>query len=273
MPSCCGPHVSLKKTLYETVQQTTDRCQCIQCFLGGPIQYTTRTFAAADLEKTGQWLQKNNKKLYVHAPYVINLAHSKNDEMVEKGAQSLQKILDTLAATGAPENTGTVLHIGANGTIANVVKQLNDMNICAPLYLENCAGEGSKLGKNVDELRALMEGCDSRNIGLCIDTCHSFAAGMTDLRSAESIVRTFDELDCKNTIIHLNDSITEFGSKKDRHAIIGQGLIWTPQDGETHESALESFYALRDYAHNEDYDIILETPSDDLYEMDMLCTF
>jgi len=268
--SCCGPHVSLQKTLLATVKQTPENCQCIQCFLGSNLSYNIRKFAEKDLKETGKWLKDSNKKLFVHAPYVINLAHSSNEEMVAKGANSLQSILDCLAATGAPQQTGTVLHIGANGTIENVIEQLNDMTISAPLYLENCAGEGSKLGRNVDELRKLMEGCDSHSIGLCIDTCHSYGAGMTDMRSSEAIIKTFEELDCPRTIIHLNDSLGDYKSKKDRHAFIGQGLIWSAQDGETQEEALESFNTLRDYAFDAEWDIILETPSPDLYEIDML---
>jgi deoxyribonuclease IV len=265
--SCCGPHVSLQKTLLETAKQCRGSCTCVQCFFGGTINYNIRRFTDDDLRETGEWLTRQQNKLYVHAPYVINLAHSTNTEMVEKGAESLQKILTTLKKTGAPEQTGCVLHIGANGTIANVVRELNDLNICAPLYLENCAGEGSKLGRSVDELRALMEGCDSRNVGLCIDTCHSYGAGMTDMRSAEKVIQTFDDLDCDRVTIHLNDSLEAFKSKKDRHAILGQGLIWSERDG---EDALDSFFALRDYVFDRGWDVILETPSADLYELDTL---
>lgn len=270
MSTCCGPHVSLQKTLLETVQLTPERCSCIQCFFGGQINYNIRKFAKKDLQETGEWLGAMDKHLYVHSPYVINLAHAKDPAMVERGTNTLQTILDTLAETGAPERTGCVLHIGANGTIQNVVRALNDMTISAPLYLENCAGEGTKLGRNVDELRALMEGCDSHNIGLCIDTCHSYGAGMTDMRSAEKVIQTFEELDCPRTIIHLNDSLGDFGSKKDRHALLGQGLIWTPRDGETIETAHDSLKALVNYANDAMYNIILETPSKDLYELDML---
>ena len=268
--SCCGPHVSLRKTRLVLVKQCTGACSCVQCFFGGTINYNIRKFTADDLTRTGEWLSCNKKKLYVHAPYVINLAHSSNQEMVEKGAESLQNILTTLKRTGAAEQTGCVLHIGANGTIANVVRELNDLNICAPLYLENCAGEGSKLGRNVDELRALLEGCDSRNVGLCIDTCHSYGAGMTDMRSATKIVQTFDELDCDRMAIHLNDSLEPFRSKKDRHAVLGEGLIWSACNG---EDATDALFALRDYAFDRSWDIILETPSADLHELDILLDY
>ncbi len=93
---------------------------------------------------------------------------------------------------------------------------------------------------------------------------------MTNMRSSEAIIKTFEDINCPRTIIHLNDSLGDFGSRKDRHAFIGQGLIWSAQDGETQEEALESFNTLRDYVFDKEWDIILETPSPDLYEIDML---
>ncbi len=268
--NCCGPHMSLQKTLLATVKQTPTNCSCIQCFLGSNLSYNIRKFATDDLEAAGKWLTTNKKKIFIHAPYVINIAHSKDAEMVEKGTKSLQSILDCMAATTAPNQTGTVFHIGANGTIQNVINQINDMSITAPLYLENCAGEGSKLGRNMDELRQLMEGIDDSNVGLCIDTCHCYGAGMVDMRSATAVAKMFDDLPTDNVVIHLNDSLGAFGSRKDRHAEISKGLIWTPQDGESFEEAIESFNIVRDYSHSNGWDIILETPSTDLYEMDML---
>ena len=87
-------------------------CDCFQCFLGAPIQYHLKTYDPKDLDAAGTYLETNNMKMYVHAPYVINLASPITQE---KGKASLQKYLDTLAAV-SPTHTGTVLHIGANGS-------------------------------------------------------------------------------------------------------------------------------------------------------------
>jgi endonuclease IV len=67
----------------------------------------------------------------------------------------------------------------------------------------------------------------------------------------------FDDLDVKNTIIHLNDSLEEYGKKKDRHAILGHGTIWDVNKPQT----FESLATLRSLAYDNNYDIILETPS------------
>jgi deoxyribonuclease-4 len=279
MKSCCGPHVGLEKTLYDTLTKNTSQhpskdsshpsgvCECIQCFFGSPTQYVIRKFSDEDIQKSGDYLRNHDKKLYVHAPYIINLARNSEEQMVEKGSECLSKILTTLSRVDN-ERTGTVLHIGANGTIANVVKHLNDLEIKSPLFLENCAGEGTKLGKNIEELRKLKEGIDSHRVGFCLDTCHCHASGMCDMRSSESIVKMFEDLDSKRVMVHLNDSLEDFGKKKDRHAILGLGKIWDINKIES----FESLSTLRNYTREYGITMILETPSSNIkdYELKLL---
>lgn len=261
---CCGAHVGLEKTLLETLQKNTSPitsendglCECIQCFIGPPLQFTTRKFNEADLHNSGEYLRNHNKKLFVHAPYIINLARESDAPIVEKGSVCLSNILTTLSQVDT-ERTGTVLHIGAVGTLNNVIKHINDIEIKSPLYLENCAGEGSKLGKNMDELRKLKEGIDSHRVGFCLDTCHCHASALCDMKNSESVVKMFEDLDVKNTIIHLNDSLEDYGKKKDRHAILGHGKIWDVNKPQS----FESLATLRSLAYDNNYDIILETPS------------
>jgi endonuclease IV len=158
------------------------------------------------------------------------------------------------------DHTGVVFHIGAKGSIENVSRELNDMEIKVPTYNENCAGEGSKLGKNMDELRKLIEGTDSYNVGVCIDTCHAFAAGMSDLREMSATEKLFEDLSLFNDrpiIFHVNDSLTEFSGKSDRHAPIAFGHIWN-LNRENSLDPLKRFYEL---ANSSSYDIIFETPN------------
>ena len=269
MACCCGPHISLGKTLYETAcTMHGSKIDAIQVFYGNYIKYDIRKFTEADLAKTGDFIRAENKKIYVHAPYVINLASPK-EEMVLKGKLSLQTILNTQARVD-PERTGTVLHIGAQGTIQNVVNNLNDLSVSSPLHLEISAGEGTKLGKDLEELRKLKEGLDSHNVGFCIDTCHCHSSGMCDMKNPDCILKMFNGIEdfgCDKIMVHLNDSLTDFKSKKDRHAVIGHGTIWD----KTKEETFESLYSLRDYCKEKCYDIILETPSENVeYEMNIL---
>jgi len=114
----------------------------------------------------------------------------------------------------------------------------------------------------------LQEGLDSPKIGFCIDTCHADASGSVNMRNPESVIRFFDDLDEKNVIIHLNDSKTPFSSGQDRHSILGYGSIWAKNEPET----WESLFVLRDICKENRYDIILETPSENIeeYEYELL---
>ena len=254
-----GPHLSLKGSFMDILTTLPKGCDCFQCFLGAPLQYHLKTYDPKDLNDAGTYLETNNMKMYVHAPYVINLA---SPQTQEKGSASLQKYLDTLAAVSST-HTGTVLHIGANGSLANVADQLNSMKISSPLYLENCAGEGTKLGKNMDELNKLMELTDSHRIGICIDTCHAHSAGLADMRETRQVVKMFDDLpEDRPTMFHLNDSKVEFLAKVDRHMPIGEGTIWSKNK--------ESLKTFGELANNTERDIILETPTPNLSEMSWL---
>jgi deoxyribonuclease-4 len=254
-----GPHTALKPTLLATAQ-SVGSCSCFQAFLGGPLQFNTRTLTPEDSTATRAYLAANNMKCYVHAPYVINLA---NPLTREKGVPGLQKLLNTLASV-SPDHTGTILHIGAKGTLVSVADALNSMDITSPLLLENCAGEGTKLGKSMEELHKLIELTDSHRVGLCIDTCHAHSAGMTDMRLESEVVTLFNDLDevaDRPSMFHLNDSKTKYNTHVDRHEPIGLGTIW----GEGH-----SRHSLREFSRLATLtgrDIILETPTATLKEL------
>jgi deoxyribonuclease-4 len=270
MSCCCGPHISLGTTLYNTICSLHGtKADALQVFYGNYISYNIRNFTSDDIQKSGDYLREHKKKIYVHAPYVINLASDKED-MVDKGKACLQNILKTQSRID-PNQTGTVLHIGAQGTIQNVVNRINDVDMSSPLYLEICAGEATKLGKNMDELRKLKEGIGSHRLGFCIDTCHCHSSCMCDMRDSKKIISMFEDLESfgsKNVMIHLNDSKTEFGSKKDRHSVVGFGSIWDYHKPESFESLI----TLRDYCKEKCFDIILETPSEspETFELNIL---
>ncbi len=254
---CCGPHVSKESTLLKTLQNG-GKCSCIQTFLGNPRSYSINTPSSDDIVATGNYIRKAEMKLYIHSPYVINLAN-KDETMTTRGKESLSKILDVMKRVD-PDRTGTILHIGANGTLQNVIKNLNDINISSPLFLEVAAGDGSKIGKNWNELRLLLEGVNSHNINFCIDTQHVHASGLVDMRSESKINNMFDTLETfnKRCIFHLNDSAVEYCSCKDRHASLGQGMIWDINKSES----LSSLRYLREGFLDLNYDVVLETPGE-----------
>jgi deoxyribonuclease-4 len=137
-------------------------------------------------------------------------------------------------------NGGVVIHPGCYTdrivglkTIATTINKI-DFPHNSTLILENCAGEGSKLCKNIQEFKIVLEAIDPDkqcHVKICIDTAHIWGQGDYDLRLIFEIDRLFDDIQSiigidKLALIHLNDSAVELGTKKDRHACIGTGYIW-----------------------------------------------
>lgn len=119
--------------------------------------------------------------------------------------------------------------------------------------IENTAGQGSNLGHRFEHLAAIIEQVDDKSrVGVCLDTCHTFAAGY-DLRTPEAFNLTMDEFDKLVGFgylrgMHLNDAKSEFSSRVDRHHSIGQGNI-----------GLEAFRCLMNDARFENIPMVLET--------------
>ena len=127
-------------------------------------------------------------------------------------------------------------HMGAGESqgIARVARALNRaLSQVAPpvrILLENTAGQGSSLGHSFDQLAAILERVrDEGRIGVCVDTCHTFAAGY-DIRTEEGYAKTMREFDRLIgtrgiSVFHVNDCKKELGSRVDRHTHIGRGQI------------------------------------------------
>jgi deoxyribonuclease-4 len=176
------------------------------------------------------------KQAFSHAIYLISLG-SENAEIVEKSILSLAMELERCRALGL---THTVLHPGHAGStsaakaivrISRNIKKALDATRGSPvkILIENTAGQGSSVGGTIENIGALLGHLDSSRVGVCIDTCHAFAAGY-DIRTGKGIEHFFSLVDSeiglkKVYCFHLNDSKGALGSKLDRHAHIGEGLL------------------------------------------------
>jgi deoxyribonuclease-4 len=172
-----------------------------------------------------------------HDSYLINLA-SPNDEGWEKSIDAFRIELERCEQLGIPflvTHPGAHTGSGTEAGIARVIAALDRIHADLPGYkvrtlLETTAGQGTTLGSTFEELAALIDGvAASERLGVCFDTCHTFVAGY-DIRTPEAYAATmgqFDDLIGLDRIetFHFNDAITEFGSKRDRHAHIGAGFI------------------------------------------------
>jgi deoxyribonuclease-4 len=211
-----GAHVPSADPLAEAAARKAD---VIQTFLSNPQSWKAplpRDDAAA--------LMASPVGLYVHAPYLVNVASPNNRIRIPS-----RKILgDTLAAAAAVGAEAIVVHGGHVGDDEDVAvgfdrwrKALESVEIPVPILLENTAGGGNAVLRELDGLAPLWETIGEYRVGVCLDTCHAWAAS-EDLSTVVDRVRMMTgRLD----LVHCNDSRDPFGSHRDRHANLGDGEI------------------------------------------------
>jgi deoxyribonuclease IV len=200
--------------------------------------------------------------LAIHANYLINLA-SPNPVLRTRSVQAFHQEIVRAISLGADfliVHPGSAADGSKESAIAAIVQGLRQATRGLKLgelqiLLENTAGQGSCIGCEFSELRQILGGCGDVPVGICIDTAHLFASGW-DIRSAEGLERTLEELDRVIglglvRVIHANDSKTALGSRVDRHEHIGKGKI-----------GLEAFARVLNHPRLAGKAFLLETPID-----------
>ena len=171
-----------------------------------------------------------------HASYLANLATNK-DELLEKSIHSLMLEFERCHKLGIPQ---VVMHPGSQGGdgveagldrfVAGLDRAFKESGLGVTLLLETTAGQGTGLGSSFEELAYIIEHSEfPQLLGVCIDTCHIFAAGY-ELRTDTGYEKTMKELDTsfgadRVKFFHLNDSKKGLCSRVDRHEHIGKGAI------------------------------------------------
>ncbi|MGH2636355.1 MAG: deoxyribonuclease IV [Actinomycetota bacterium] len=219
----------------------------------GPRLDTAETFGAA-------WQEGGIGPLFVHAPYLVNIA-SPNPEFLQK---SLTLCVQSVRACGVLGAEGFVVHAGAGGpgepapAIERSAALLRAILAETPdetrLLVELMAATSGAVASTVGEATALFEAVGDRRLGLVLDTCHLFATGYA-LDEPSGVDGLFAELRSSGlaarlALIHLNDAKHERGSRRDRHEVVGEGLI-----------GLEGFAAILRRREVRDLCLVVETPA------------
>lgn len=207
-----------------------------QIFTKNQRQWKEKIVEPEEAETFRKNLEKYKiKTAFSHATYLINLA-SEDQNIRNNSILSLTSELIRCDALGLKF---TVMHPGAMknskedeaiGRIVNALQIVFDnAKGDAKVLLENTAGQGSSIGWKFEHIREIMKRTGSDRVGMCLDTCHAFAAGY-DIRTTAGFEGVIKELD--DTVgltnlhaIHLNDSKAGYASRVDRHENIGQGQI------------------------------------------------
>ncbi|AFK21140.1 deoxyribonuclease IV (plasmid) [Haloferax mediterranei ATCC 33500] len=259
-----GAHVSISDGFEAAVEHEVELGgNCGQLFVGSPRGWTisevdeTEANAfrdAADEQDVGLWV--------IHGTYLINLATPK-DDLARKSIDCLQDELDAAATLDIPYyvfHPGAHTGAGEETGIDNVGKRLSDIDVPSgvTLLLENTAGKGTTVGKRLEDLDTMVKTSDYEygDLGICLDTCHLFAAGY-DFTDEAAMGELVDEIDSTVGIenvhyLHLNDSKHPLGSEKDEHEHIGEGKI-----GEAGFRQFVNHDTLREKP------MVLETPKDE----------
>ncbi|MFB7354014.1 deoxyribonuclease IV [Streptomyces gardneri] len=237
--------------------------ETVQVFVANPRGWATPVGNPAQDERFRAECEAGSISAWVHAPYLINFG-SHTEATVEKSVESLRQSLRRGREIGAK---GVVVHTGsATGGRPREVALAQVRERMLPLLdeltheddpyllLESTAGQGFSLCSRAEDFGPYFDALDRHpKLGICLDTCHIFAAGH-DLAEPGGALRTLDELvatvgEGRLKLIHANDSKDVVGAHKDRHANIGAGHI-----GE------DAFRALLRHPATDGVPLIIETP-------------
>ena len=222
-----GAHVEQQDPIAEARARGTT---LVQFFLGNPQGYKgPEVQYAGGLDGLRDDAQAAGIDLYVHAPYLVNVATTNNRIRIPS-RKLLQQHVDAAAAIGAK---GLIVHGGhvdkaeeVETGFDNWRKAIEATDIKLPLLIENTAGGDNAMARYLDRIKGVFDAIaraasGSDDVGFCLDTCHAHAGGIP----LESVVDEIRAITGRIDLVHCNDSRDEFDSGADRHANVGAGKI------------------------------------------------
>lgn len=228
-----GIHASVSGGLHRALEVLDSaNLSCGQIFTSNQRRWKDRE--VRELEK--EEFSRTPISVVSHASYLINLASS-SSEVRERSFLALRQELMRMHQLGI---RWTVLHPGAHmgegaaggiGAVAGAVRRiLEDSPPGTGVLYENTAGQGTVIGSSFEQLAALLDGTGiPERTGICLDTCHAFAAGydLSTVTAVDTLMEQFDSAVGLSRIeaFHMNDCLGTCGSHLDRHARLGGGLI------------------------------------------------
>ncbi|OGL47588.1 MAG: deoxyribonuclease IV [Candidatus Schekmanbacteria bacterium RBG_16_38_11] len=234
-----GAHMSIAGGVDKAVEKGSSiNCTTIQIFTKSNTQWRTTPLKKKEVENFKKNVEITKiSPVFGHNCYLINLA-SPDPEIYRKSIDTLLIELERSEILGLPYlvmHPGSHMGEGEKAGIERIAESLNKIfekikGYNVRVLLETTAGQGRSLGYKFEQLAEIMALVEFKEkLGVCLDTCHIFAAGY-DIRSKYGYEKTTAEFNSivgidKIKAIHLNDSKKELGSKVDRHEHIGKGFI------------------------------------------------
>lgn len=262
-----GAHVSISGGV-ENAPVNAHRigAKAFALFTKNQRQWVASPYSVNNVEQFQQRCQEygyDAKHILPHDSYLINLGNLDKDALEKSRAAFLDEMLrcEQLGLKLLNFHPGSSLKkVSDEECLSTIAESINitldkTKSVCA--VLENTAGQGSNLGFTFEQLAYIIDQVEDKSrVGVCIDTCHTFAAGY-DIKSESGFRETFEHFDSVIGFkylkgMHLNDSKKGVGSHIDRHELIGKG-----------ELGIETFRMLMKDARFDDIPLILETPDEE----------
>lgn len=212
-----------------------------------------------DCQRAVELLKEENfGPLVAHGAYTMNVCTADPEARAFAAGVLADDLRRMAALPGNYYNFHPGCHVG-QGTetgisqICDALKEALAPGYPVTVLLETMAGKGSEIGGRFEELKAIIDGVGSNQVGVCLDTCHVYDGGYDIVNDLTGVLREFDRvvgLD-KLYALHLNDSKNPFASHKDRHELLGQGSL-----------GLKTFENIVNCKELKGKPMILETPND-----------
>jgi deoxyribonuclease-4 len=233
-----GFHISIAGGFSKVVERAKVRgCETIQFFSRNPRGWKYGPLKQEEVDEFRASIQSSPLfPIFLHLPYLPNIA-SPGSKFYRRSIDSIVTDLKRAEQIGAQY---LIIHVGhrmkssEEESIEAVSQGINQAfekgKNSITLLLENTAGQGTEIGYTFEQLKRIINGIDEeKRIGICLDAAHCFEAGY-DLSKKEGIESTLESFDRtiglkRLHLLHLNDSKTPLGSRKDRHWHIGEGYI------------------------------------------------
>ena len=268
-----GAHVSIAGGVDKAVLTAREvGCQALQIFVKSSNQWRAAPFREGEVERFRANLAATGiGPVVAHDSYLINLC-SPEAALWEKSLEAFLVELDRCETLGVPylvTHPGAHTGAGEEAGLRQLVRAIDQVHSLrrqhqVKILLETTAGQGTGLGNRFEQLGEVLSRVkEPGRLGICLDTCHVFAAGY-DLRTPAAYRETMNRFDAvvgmgRLLAIHLNDSKRELGSRVDRHEQIGKGAI-----------GVEAFRLLLNDARLKQVPMLLETPKGPDYKEDKI---
>lgn len=212
-----------------------------------------------DCQRAVELLKEENfGPLVAHGAYTMNVCTADPEARAFAAGVLADDLRRMAALPGNYYNFHPGCHVGQGvdtgiSQICDALKQALAPGYPVTVLLETMAGKGSEIGGRFEELKAIIDGVGSDQVGVCLDTCHVYDAGYDIVNDLPGVLQEFDRVIGLDRLyaLHLNDSKNPFKSHKDRHELLGQGSL-----------GLKTFENIVNCEALRGKPMILETPND-----------